>query len=82
MSHLHVEIRPDPDRGSVPVRFGPAGAHAAEVESVVDCWPGDDHRYFRVRVHDGAEFILRQDLTTGLWRLDFFRRSDETDAPD
>ena len=62
------------------VRFGPVGAHAAEVESIVDFWPGDDHRYFRVRVHDGAEFILRQDLKTGLWRMDFFRRDATKDT--
>ncbi len=73
MSELVVESRPDAHRRSVPVRFGRAGGRFEEVESVLDWWPGEGHRYFRVRVRDGSQFILRQDLTTGAWRVDFFR---------
>ncbi len=65
MSELVVESRPDPQRGSVPP--------FQEVEVVLDWWPGEGHRYFRVRLRDGSEYVLRQDLASGAWRLDFFR---------
>jgi hypothetical protein len=74
VSELRVELRPDPARGSVPVRFGWAAAGCEEVQAVIDCWPGETHRYFRVRVRSGSEYVLRQDLATGGWRVDFFRR--------
>ena len=73
MSDLRVESRPDPQRRCVPVRFGPPGGPVEEVETLLDWWPGQGHHYFRVRVGDGAEYILRQDLATGTWRVDFFR---------
>jgi hypothetical protein len=75
LSELRVELRPDPARGSVPVRFEWLGERCEEVEAVLDCWPGDGHRYFRVRARGGSEYILRQDLATGGWRVDVFRRS-------
>ncbi len=77
MSELWVELRPDPARRFVPVRFGRPGTRCEEVEAVLDCWPGDGHRYFRVRVRGGSEYILRHDLATGGWRVDFFRRDAE-----
>jgi hypothetical protein len=79
LSELVVESRPDPDRGRVPVRFGTPGARFEEVEELLDCWPGEDHRYFRVRVRGGSEFVLRHDLTTDGWRVDAFRRDAEVD---
>ena len=74
MSELVVESRPDPLRSTVPVRFGPPGGRFEEVEAVLDCWPGEGHRYVRVRVRRGSEYILRHDLARGAWRVDFFRR--------
>lgn len=74
MSELRVELRPDAARGSVPARFGWSGTSCQEVEAVIDCWPGDTQRYFRVRVRGGSEYVLRQDLVTGSWRVDSFRR--------
>ena len=74
MSELVVESRLDPLRGSVPVRFGSASGRFEEVETVLDWWPGDGHRYFRVRVHGGSEYILRHDLATDAWRVDVFWR--------
>jgi len=71
---LVVESRPDLARRSVPVRFGVPGGRMQEVESVLDWWPGEGHRYFRVRVSDGAEYVLRHDLETDSWRFDFFQR--------
>ena len=77
MSELLVELRPDPARRSVPVRFGRPGTRYEEVEAVLNCWPGEGHRYFRVRVRGGSEYVLRHDLVTGGWRVDFFRRDAE-----
>ncbi len=74
MSELWVELCADPARRSVPVRFGWPGERCEEVEAVLDCWPGDGHRYFRVRVRGGSEYILREDLATGGWRVDVFQR--------
>ncbi len=74
MSALVVESRPDPLRTSVPVRFGRSGGRFEEVEALLDWWPGEGHRYFRVRVHGGSEYILRHDLATDAWRVDVFWR--------
>jgi hypothetical protein len=60
----------------VPVRFGPPGGRFEEVEAVLDWWPGEGHRYFRVRVRGGSDYILRHDLVTAAWRVDFFRRGE------
>lgn len=73
MSQLVVESRPDPELGAVPVRFCAPGRRFQEVEAVLDCWPGEGYRYFRVRARGGSEFILRHDLVTGAWRMDSFR---------
>ncbi len=71
MSELRGELRPDPALSSVPVRFGRTGTRYVEVEALLDCWPAEGHRYFRVRVRDGSEYILRHDLATDAWRVDF-----------
>jgi hypothetical protein len=73
MSDLLVEARPDPVREEVPVRFGLPGGSAQRVAAVLDWWPGEGHRYFRVLVPDGAEYVLRHDLATDTWRLESFR---------
>ncbi len=74
MSELRVELRPDPALSSVPVRFGRPGTRYVEVEALLDCWPAEGHRYFRVRVRDGSEYILHHDLATDAWRVDVFQR--------
>ena len=73
MSALVVETGTDRLGRSVPVRFGQPGGRCEEIESVLDRWVGEDHRYFRVRVRGGSEFILRHDLAAGAWRVHFFR---------
>lgn len=75
MSDLVVELRPDALGRSVPARFGPPGGRFEEVEAVLDCWPGEGHRYFRVRVGGGSEYILRHDLTRDAWRIHLFQRA-------
>jgi hypothetical protein len=66
-----VECRPDARGESVPRRFGWRGA-MREVVEVVDRWPGEGHRYFRVRDDTGAVLILRHDTARDAWRLVFF----------
>lgn len=68
---LEVECRPGPS-GPEPVRFG-AGGVMQTVAAVEDRWPGEDHRYLRVRTADGASFILRFDPARGEWRIAVFR---------
>lgn len=55
-------------------RFGTPGAQI-EIAEVVDRWLALDHRYFKVRDHEGALYILRHDVTTHQWELRWFRRS-------
>lgn len=45
------------------------GARAIEVVEVVDRWLAPDHRYFKVRGHDGALHLLRHDVPADRWEL-------------
>lgn len=45
------------------------GARRLEVMRVLERAAENSLRRFRVRVFDGREFVLRQDLRTGDWRL-------------
>jgi hypothetical protein len=40
-----------------------------EVVEVIDRWFGTDHRYFKVRGDDGAEYLLRHDEPADRWEL-------------
>lgn len=71
MGGLRVECAPDSGGRSVPVRFGVTGT-MHDVAEVVDRWYGRDHRYFRVRTGDGAQFILRYDEDQARWGVTFF----------
>ncbi len=67
---MHVEYRL---RGSqlVPVRFGRSGSEH-EVAEVLDCWPGEDHLYFKVRTTNHDLYILRYDETRNAWEVSVF----------
>jgi hypothetical protein len=39
------------------------------VRELVDRWLHPAHRYFKVRVDDGRQFILRHDGGSGEWEL-------------
>ena len=71
MGGLRVECAPDDGGRPVPVRFGVTGTMHDVVE-VVDRWYGGDHRYFRIRTQDGAQFILRYDESRARWGVAFF----------
>ncbi len=66
-------------RGSelVPVRFGPSGIEH-EVAEVLDCWPGEDHQYVKVRTTNDDLYILRYDAAQNAWEISVFREGEPT----
>ena len=52
------------------------GERQIEVVDVIDRWYGPDHRYFKVRGDDGAEYILRHDHESQRWELILLRRDE------
>lgn len=45
------------------------GSRRHPVVAVLDQWSEGSFRFFKVRVDDGRRFVLRHDLTTGVWEL-------------
>ncbi len=45
-----------------------------EVAEVLDRWLAPDHRYFKVRGHDGHVYILRHDPAADRWEMTMFQR--------
>ena len=45
------------------------GERRLEVMEVVDRWLAPTHRYFKVRVRDGRQFVLRHDEAIHVWEL-------------
>ena len=39
---------------------------------VVDRWLAPDHRYFKAKGRDGATYIVRHDVGSGIWQLVLF----------
>jgi hypothetical protein len=68
VSSLQVECYAGYRGEETPRRFR-IGDRWLEVEEVVDRWLDPDHRYFKVRVADGATYLLRHDATTQRWEL-------------
>lgn len=56
-------------RGEQEPRAFTLGARRFEVRELVDRWLHPAHRYFKVRVDDGRQFILRHDGGSGEWEL-------------
>jgi len=50
------------------------GNRRIEVVEVLDCWPGRDHRYFKVRGSEGGLYILRHDMPSGEWEITLFEQ--------
>jgi hypothetical protein len=80
MESFRVESSPDQERGLVPRRIGFAGA-MQDVAEILDQWPGQDHRYFRVRTADNARFLLRFDEVDRAWSLVLFEAEPERPLP-
>ncbi len=51
------------------------GARSIAVAEILDAWLAPDHRYFKLRGDDGAEYILRHDNASAGWDIVFFDRS-------
>ena len=56
-------------RGEQEPRAFTLGERRFEVRELVDRWLHPAHRYFKVRVDDGRQFILRHDGGSGEWEL-------------
>jgi hypothetical protein len=70
---VSVECHPGHRGEEVPRAFF-VGGRCIEVVEVLDCWPGRDHRYFKVRGSDGGLFILRHDGRSGEWEITLFEQ--------
>ncbi len=70
---LAIDVECQPGHGGEPVphvlRFGQT---RVAVRDLVDSWSGRDHRYFKLLGEDGATYIVRHDLPSGLWELSFY----------
>ena len=56
-------------RGAETPRHLEIDGRLVEVVEVIDRWFGTDHRYFKVRGDDGAEYLLRHDEPADRWEL-------------
>ena len=56
-------------RGEETPRHLDIDGRLVEVVEVIDRWLGTDHRYFKVRGDDGAEYLLRHDEPADRWEL-------------
>jgi len=48
------------------------GRSRIQVLEVVDQWLAPDHRYFKIRGDDHADYIIRHDITSMRWELIFY----------
>ena len=60
-------------RGEETPRYIRMADHRIEVIRVLDRWLAPDHRYFKLRGHDGATYILRHDVGDESWSLTLFQ---------
>lgn len=67
-------------RGEETPRRFHLGTRAVEIIDVLDRWLSPDHRYFKVRGDDGANYILRHDVATDRWELTLFDRTPDQAA--
>ena len=50
------------------------GDRRIKVLELLDCWPGQDHRYFKVRGHDCGLYILWHDTPSDEWEITLFEQ--------
>lgn len=70
---VRVECHPGHGGEGVP-RVLWVGDRRIEVAEVLDCWPGRDHRYFKVQGSDVGLYILRHDTPSGEWEITLFEQ--------
>jgi hypothetical protein len=56
-------------RGDEEPRAFTLGATRFAVIEILDRWLAPEHRYFKVRIEDGRDFVLRHDVASGDWEL-------------
>ena len=56
-------------RGDEEPRAFTLGATRFAVLEILDRWLAPEHRYFKVRIEDGRDFVLRHDVASGEWEL-------------
>jgi hypothetical protein len=56
-------------RGDEEPRAFTLGATRFAVLEILDRWLAPEHRYFKVRIEDGRDFVLRHDVASGDWEL-------------
>ncbi|MDC0357225.1 hypothetical protein OAO01_00285 [Oligoflexia bacterium] len=61
-------------RGEETPREFTVWGRALKVEAVLDQWLAPEHRYFKVRASDSAEYILRHDNQKQIWELTSFSK--------
>lgn len=69
--HIEVECRADARGEIVPWHFSIINREVIVLE-VLDIWPTDDYRYFKLRGDDEAIYLIRQDIPDGEWELILF----------
>ena len=57
------------DRGDQEPRAFTLAGRRFEVREILDRWLAPSHRYFKVRVDDGRDFVLRHDGPSGDWEI-------------
>lgn len=68
---IHVECYAG-YRGEQEPRTVHLGQHAVAVEKILDRWLSPDHRYFKFRGDDGAQYIIRHDEREQRWELTLY----------
>ena len=62
-------------RGDQTLRRLTFDGRTIDVIEVLDAWLAPDHRYFKVRGDNGACYIVRNDVGSGLWELTMYDRT-------
>jgi len=62
-------------RGEQTPRRLQLGSRRIQVLRVLDQWLAPDHRYFKLRGDDSADYIIRHDMTSMRWELIFYHRT-------
>jgi hypothetical protein len=72
---VQIEVDSDADDTGIkkPRRIRLNG-RVVEVVEAIDCWPGGDYCYFKVRGDDGNLYILRLNEARDSWELTMFQR--------
>jgi hypothetical protein len=70
---IEVEWDADDSERATPRRLL-LGKRVIEAAEILDCWPGADHRYIKLRGDDGRLYIVRHDVPGGRWEMTLYDR--------